>query len=154
MPINQLNIRDSIQQNPKQLKVCLIFNKLLDELRAREIPEEIKDSINSSIDQLNAIDCSDSKYIMQVRSEQRKILQLIEKELKLVTKSHYQNLWMALGMCVFGLPFGMLFSQGFDNMAFIGMGLPIGLAIGVGVGQDKDKKAKENGLQLDLDLEA
>jgi len=152
MPINQLNMRNSIQQNPKQLKVHQVFMKLLSELRSREIPEEIIDLINASIDQLNAIECSDSKYVLQIRSEQNKILQLIEKELKLVTKSHYQNLWTALGMCVFGLPIGVLFSQSLDNMAFIGMGLPIGLVIGIALGQEKDKKAKENGLQLDLEV--
>jgi len=55
-------------------------------------------------------------------------------------------------MCVFGLPIGVLFSQSLDNMAFIGMGLPIGLVIGMVLGQEKDKKAKENGLQLDLEV--
>jgi hypothetical protein len=88
-----------------------------------------------------------------IRRTQSRILILIEKELKLVTKNHYRNTWLAVGMSAFGLPIGVVFGAILENMAFIGIGLPLGMAIGIAVGTAMDKKASENGKQLDLEIE-
>jgi len=75
---------------------------------------------------------------------------LLEKELKIVPKGYYQNLWIALGICVFGLPIGVVFGTSLDNMGLLGIGLPIGVAIGYVLGSRMDKKASEEGRQLDV----
>ncbi|MBT8322649.1 MAG: hypothetical protein KJO94_04145, partial [Eudoraea sp.] len=72
--------------------------------------------------------------------------------LKIVTKNYYRNLWLALGMTVFGIPLGVAFGAAQDNMAFLGVGIPIGMAIGIGVGTAMDEQAKKKGKQLDIDL--
>ena len=77
---------------------------------------------------------------------------MVEKELKLVTKNHYRNTWLAIGMTAFGIPLGIAFGGSLGNMAFIGIGMPIGMAIGIAVGTEMDKKASENGKQLDLEI--
>jgi hypothetical protein len=55
---------------------------------------------------------------------------------------------MAIGMAVFGIPLGVVFGMSPGNMAFIGIGLPIGL----GVGSEKDKKAFREDRQLDIEI--
>nr|WP_320118974.1 hypothetical protein [uncultured Marinifilum sp.] len=151
MKINQLNKRQSLEQIAKWQKVLVTFEKLLDELRTREIPDRIIESVNAKIDLFNAFSGSDSQYILNLKAEKKQILKLVEKELNMVTKNHYQNQWMAVGMCVFGIPFGFVFSQSFDSLAYIGMGLPFGMLLGIGIGEYKDRKAKEKGLQLDIE---
>jgi hypothetical protein len=86
----------------------------------------------------------------QVKKSQTGILQMIEKEMKLVPKNRYRNMWLALGMASFGVPLGVVFGLSLGNMAFLGIGLPIGMGIGIAVGTALDKKAADSGNQLDL----
>ncbi len=82
--------------------------------------------------------------------KQNKILRLLEKEYKLVVKNYYQNLWLIVGMTSIGLPMGLAFGLGFDNMGLLASGLPIGMAIGLAIGVTMDKKASKEGRQLNL----
>ena len=77
---------------------------------------------------------------------------MTEKELKIVTKNYYRNLWMVLGMSAFGLPLGVAFGLSLGNIGLLAIGLPIGMAIGTLVGSKLDKKALESGKQLDIEL--
>ena len=88
----------------------------------------------------------------QIKNTQSGIIKLIEKEHKLVTKNHYRNTWLVVGMAVFGIPLGVAFGASLGNMAFLGIGLPIGMAIGSAVGTAMDKKAFEEGRQIDLEI--
>lgn len=72
----------------------------------------------------------------------------LRKEKNIVTPNYYQTLWMSLGMTIFGLPFGLVFSAALDNMAFFAIGLPIGMPIGMAIGINLDKKAREEGRAL------
>ena len=74
-----------------------------------------------------------------------------EKELKLVTKNHYRNTWLAIGM-VMGIVFGSSFGSSSGNTSLVALGIPIGITIGIAIGTSKDKEAKDNGLQLDLEI--
>lgn len=67
---------------------------------------------------------------------------MIEKELELVAKNHYHDLWMAIGLAL-----GVAFLAFFTNN---GMRLIIGLAVGMSIGINLDKKAEKNGKQLNL----
>ena len=88
----------------------------------------------------------------QIKKSQARIIKLIEKEHKLVTKNHYRNTWLAVGMSAFGIPLGAAFGASLGNMAFIGIGIPVGMAIGIAIGTGMDKKAFEEGKQIDLEL--
>ncbi|GAB3007566.1 hypothetical protein [uncultured Cyclobacterium sp.] len=150
MKINQLKSRPEINDNAKLLKVYTQFESLITVLEGLSLPDNIVDSINQSIEQLNMT--SNDRLLKETKKEQTKIIKLIEKQLKIVPINHYRNTWMALGMVVFGLPLGLAFSTSLDNMAFIGIGLPIGMAIGLAVGTGMDKKAQEEGRQLNLEI--
>lgn len=122
------------------------------ELKNRELPEKIVNSINTEIDQIYSFSGTEKELIKQIRKTQSTILTLIEKELNLVTKNHYRNTWLAVGMAAFGIPLGTAFGIINGNMGLLGLGLPIGMAIGVAVGSGMDKKAFEDGRQLDLEI--
>ena len=87
-----------------------------------------------------------------IKKKQNKIIKLTEKELKIVPKNYYRNLWMVLGMSAFGLPLGVAFGLSLGNIGLLAIGLPIGMAIGTLVGSKLDKKALESGKQLDIEL--
>ena len=146
MEIKELNKRPSIAQNKKLISAYTQFDKLLAELKRKELPDEIVISINNGIDQINSVSESEKELRKQIRKTQSSILKLIEKELKMVTKNHYRNIWLAIGMAVFGIPLGVAFGTILGNMGLLGIGLPIGMAVGSGM----DKKAFKDGRQIDL----
>lgn len=152
MKIKELNKRPGSSHTNKLNSSLAQFDKLLDELRKRELPDELVTSINNSIEQVNTDSESEKVVLKQLRKAQSNIVKLVEKELKLVTKNHYRNTWLALGMAAFGLPIGTALGASLGNMAFLGVGLPIGMAIGMAVGSGLDKKAFKDGRQLDLEL--
>ncbi len=116
------------------------------------MPSEIVNLINQNIDEINSFSGSNKDLQKQIRKSQSNILKLIEKELKLVPKNLYRTRWMVIGMTVFGVPLGMAFGASLDNMAFLGIGIPIGMVIGMAIGAGMDKKAFEEGRQIDLEI--
>jgi len=152
MEIKFLNPRLEIAQNQKLTKNYNQFDNLLQVLKTRELPDEIVAYINNEVTLVNSTIASEKALATQLKKSQSGILKLIEKELKLVPKSHYRNLWLALGMASFGLPLGAAFGLSLGNMAFLGIGLPIGMALGIAVGTAMDNKAAGNGTQLDIEI--
>lgn len=152
MEIKELIKRPSIDQNKKVISAYNQFDKLLSELKKKELPKEIVNSINNGIDQINSVSESEKELRKQLRKTQSGILKLIEKELKLVTKNHYRKTWMTVGMAAFGIPLGVAFGISIGNMGLLGIGLPIGMVIGMAVGSGMDKKAFKSGNQLDLEI--
>lgn len=152
MKIKELKRRPGIDQNKKLSDAYAQFDTLLLELRNRHLPEEIITDINTGIDHINSVPDSEKELKKQLRKTQSSILRTLEKKLKVVVKNHYRNLWMVLGMSVFGVPLGTAFGVSLGNMGYLGIGLPIGMAIGLAVGSTMDKKALEEGRQLNLEI--
>ncbi len=152
MELIELNKRVNIDQNKKLNNAYSQFGELLNELNKKELPNETISFINSGIEEINSFTESEKELRKLIRKTQSRNIKLIEKELKLVTKNHYRNTWLAIGMSVFGIPLGVAFGTSFGNMGFIGIGLPIGMAIGMAIGAGMDKKAFEEGRQLDLEI--
>ncbi|MBI9035379.1 MAG: hypothetical protein JEZ03_13005 [Bacteroidales bacterium] len=152
MDFIELDKRSGIDQNEKMHSRYVLFEKLIDELKIKEIPSEIVNSINQDISAVNAFSGTNKEFLKNLIKAQTRILKLIETELKLVVKNHYRSMWLAIGMGAFGIPFGVAFGSVMGNMAFIGIGLPLGMALGMAYGTTLDKKAFESGKQLDLDL--
>ncbi|MBR9921049.1 MAG: hypothetical protein GYB31_09435 [Bacteroidetes bacterium] len=153
MEIKELKDRSGISPDRKLADAYAQFNVLLTELRKRALSENVVNGINAGIDEVNSIRESGKSLKKQLRKQQAQILKLIEKEHKLVTKNHYRNTWLAVGMAAFGIPLGVAFGASMGNMAFIGIGMPVGMAIGIAVGTAMDKKAVEEGRQLNLDVQ-
>lgn len=136
-------------QNPKLTKCYSKFGTLMDELRSRELSKNVVDQINKEIDVINRT--HDEKELKKfVRKSQHKIVQLLEKEHKIVPKGYYKNMWMAIGMSAFGIPIGVAFGAALSNMAFMAMFMPIGMVIGIAIGTQKDNDAAKKGKQLNF----
>jgi hypothetical protein len=152
MEIKDLNKRQGVEHENKASVKFIQFEKLIEELKKREIPPDVANSINLDIEVVNSFSGADKDFMMLLAKTQSKILVLIEKRLKLVTKNYYRNTWLALGMAVFGLPLGTVLGASLGNMAYMSLGLPFGLVIGMAVGAGMDKKAIAEGRQLDLEI--
>lgn len=126
------------------------FAELLRSLENLDLKEETIKEINDNILTVNEVK-EPKKLKMQLLKKRHNTLQILEKKEKLVANNHYRNLWMVLGMTIFGIPFGVVFAMSLDNLAFIAIGLPIGMLIGMALGAQKDKKAAEEGRQLNVD---
>src|SRR5690606_18348317 len=87
-----------------------------------------------------------------VKNKQTEIIKLMEKELKMVPKNYYRNLWLALGMSAFGLRLGVAFGSIMGNMGLLALGIHIGMVLGLVVGKRMDTKALEEGRQLEIEL--
>lgn len=128
------------------------FQDLWEAVQRKDIPDQIKEKLNGCIEEINLHPSGDKSFYKIVRKQQNSIIQILEKELKIVTINYYTYLWMAIGTGGFGLPIGVAFGYSIGNMAMLGIGLPIGVAIGMALGASMDKKAKEQGRQLDIML--
>jgi hypothetical protein len=127
------------------------FLQLMNALKEKEISESVVSLINEEVEKVNRVE-SKKLLTAQLAKSYQNILKISEKELNLVAQNHYRNMWLALGMTVFGLPFGVVFSSILSNYAFIGIGLPIGMGIGIAIGTKKDKDALDEGRQLNLQI--
>ena len=137
---------------PKLEKRYQKFQTLISEIQNREIPETVSMGINEKIEALNQVSGTDHNFSTKLRKTQSSIVNILLKEVKIVPKNYYRNLWLGLGMAVFGVPLGVAFGAALDNMAFLGIGLPMGMAIGIAVGTAMDEQAKKEGRQLDVEL--
>lgn len=129
------------------------FDILLSELRKRELPESIIQTINNDVEEINtsnSLTTSDLRKV--IKKKQTAILRLIEKDLKLVPINYYRTLWLALGMTVIGIPLGVLAGVILKKSGLFALGLPIGVAIGVTVGTAMDKKAVKENRQLNVEI--
>ena len=128
------------------------FNSLIKLLNDKNLTLNVIKKINDDITELNSSQVMGTALSHLIKKKQNKIIKLTEKELKIVPKNYYRNLWMVLGMSAFGLPLGVAFGLSLGNIGLLAIGLPIGMAIGTLVGSKLDKKALESGKQLDIEL--
>lgn len=129
------------------------FDTLLSELRKKEVPDSIIQTINNEVEEINTSDSLTTNDLRKViKKKQTAILRLIEKDLKLVPKNYYRTLWLALGMTIFGIPLGVLAGVLLGQPGLFAIGLPIGVAIGVTVGTLMDKTAAKENRQLNLEI--
>ena len=149
MEIIELNKNDSNIKVNNSIEQFKQLNKLLND---KKLPVNIIEKINFEIELLNSSQLVGNSLLHLIKKKQNKIIRLTEKELKIVPKNYYRNLWMVLGMSAFGLPLGVAFGLSMGNIGLLAIGLPIGTGIGVLVGSKLDKKASESGKQLDIEL--
>ncbi|MEM6523440.1 MAG: hypothetical protein AAGF85_02250 [Bacteroidota bacterium] len=127
------------------------FKNFINELRKRTLNDSTIEELNGAIDRLNNHKGDRHTFQVELRKTQTQLLKYLEKNEKIVVKNYYRKLWLVLGMTVYGIPVGLLFSLAIGNMAFIAIGLPIGMAVGIGVGTNMDKKAAREGRQLNIE---
>ncbi len=149
MPLSPLTSRPSFEENPKLAKASHHLKTLLTAIQEKAVPDHVESRINEIVAGVSDFQGPDPQLLKQITAAQAAILKLLEIELGLVPKNHFQLQWLAIGMAAFGIPFGIVIGMALGNIAFLGIGLPIGIAIGISIGAGKDKEAAANGKQLD-----
>lgn len=147
-PLQNENTSEEIKSDVLYIQLTQLFN----ELNKREVPDSVVNQLNHEIYEINQAIILNQGWKHVAKKKQHQIIKLIEKELQLVPKNHYKNMWLAIGIGGIGVPIGVALGSGLGNMAFLGLGLPIGLAIGIWVGKAMDQKASDEGRQLDVEL--
>jgi len=120
-------------------------------LNKKEIPNEISIEINKEIKSIESFTGTAKELKKAMNKSIRKILNLVIKKLGIVPKHYYRNLWMALGMSIFGSSLGVVWFAVTKNPAFIAIGLPLGIPIGLAIGSQMDKKAEKENKQLQFE---
>jgi predicted RND superfamily exporter protein len=144
--------RQSINENIKINSVYIQFGELIKELRKKTLTDSVVELINEGIKELNSSPLIGNALKKTIKQKQKKILKLVEKELKIVPKNYYRKLWLFIGMSAIGLPIGVAFGMSIGNMGLSAIGLPIGMAVGIAVGTGMDKKVAREGRQLDIEI--
>lgn len=152
MNIIEFKVKQSASDDVKLNQIGNQFHLLLKELRKRQLPDAIIQSINKEVEELNSTTLINTDLRKLIKKKQTAIVSLIEKELKIVPKNYYRTLWLALGMTAFGIPLGVLAGVLLGKPGLFAIGLPIGVAIGVTVGTAMDKKAVKEDRQLNLEI--
>lgn len=152
MNSTELINRPDIAADPKSAKTYNQFAALLIELKKKNLPNNIIAAINDAVEKINTSTLTGAAFNKLIKQQQTAILKQTEKELKIVPKNYYRNLWMLLGFTSFGLPIGVAFGLMMGNIGLLGVGLPFGMGIGALVGSAMDKKAFNEGRQLDIEI--
>jgi len=158
--IIELKEREELLEKVKRNRVYVHFQKLLSELRKKELPHEIIESINQDIEDINSMSSTGNELRKSVKQKHTKIMSLLEKELKIVPRQHYLNQMLVVvsTVAVFLSLILQMFMEQMMSMGIIGavgvliiaIGIIIFVPIGIGIGSRKDKKAFKEGKQLDL----
>ena len=150
--MNIIELRQRIPENPKLNTSYIQFEKLLQELRKKQLPPPIIALVNQDVESITSIPDTGDELKKALKHAQTKIIKLIEKELKIVPMNYYRNIWLVLGMSAFGLPIGAAIGLSIGNIGLLAVGLPIGMLIGMIIGSTMDKKALQEGRQLAMEI--
>ncbi len=143
MKIIELKPREEQSDDIKLNRLYLQLDTYLKEVNKKELPQPIVDSVNQTIEEINSSVLKRNALSRFVKRKQTQIIHTIQKELKIVPKKYYRNMWLALGMTAFGLPIGVAIGMSLGNIGLLGIGLPIGMVFGLFVGKKMDQKAFE-----------
>lgn len=150
MTIIQIEKKDYYQASKNAKKYSENIYNCIESLKEKDLPETLIDFINIEITKVNQSEWTPKQAGKKIYYAYDRILNQVMKETKLVPPSHYQSTYMAMGMAVIGVPIGILYGLFMDNLAFLGLGLPIGLVLGMSWGRHLDEKAKKEGRQLEF----
>jgi len=153
MEIYELKEKDGNNENVKLSRIYLQLKELLEELKSKELPQNVVESINHAIEELNSTVYTGNRLLKLLKKNQTKIIGLLEREVKIVPKGHYRNQWLILGMSIFGIPLGIVLGLSvFGDISLFPIGFPIGIVIGIAIGSNMDKKAQKEGRQLTAEM--
>lgn len=151
MEITLLKEPKELLENKKLQRRYAYFQELFTELKKQDLPDRMLSHINQEVEALNHFEGSGKELSKKMQKTIHQLLRQLEKDLKIVPKNLYRNRWMAIGMTALGVPFGVAFGAALDNMAFMGIGFPLGLVMGMAIGAGMDQKAEKEGRQLQIE---
>ena len=151
MNIIELNEIEGISENIKLNRVYIQFQELLIAIRKKDLPDKIIEIINQDIEDINSTSLINNELRKLIVRKQSKIIDLLNKELKIVPKAFYQNHLFALGGCL-GVTIGTSFMISIGSYTFSSGGIIIATVVGFTLGRMMDKNALKKGRQLDFKI--
>lgn len=152
MQIKELIDKPNFIEQKKLFQHYSQLEKLLNELKKKDLSKDVIKAVNDEVEHVNASSGSELELRKVIKKRTSRLFKIIEQKDKIVSKNHYRNIWLGVGMAIFGLPIGVIFGVLYDNMALLAIGLPVGMVIGIAVGTQMDKKAFKAGRQIDLEI--
>ena len=152
MKINNCLEKAETLNNKKLTDAYKKINLLVDELNKKDIPDELVSSINTTIKDIDTFEGLEKKLMKTINKTYSNVCNMVNKELGIVGKNYYLVIWMLIGMAVFGIPLGFMFSYMLGNYAFIGLGFSMGMPLGFAIGFYKDKMAAKENRQIDIEF--
>jgi len=144
---------ENLKENHTDEKTVDRLNKLSDLILASEKKEVFTKDCSQIMESLSRFQYKYTKKPVKVKQLAglcyNELINFLETDFGLVQKGYYRNKWLALGMVLFGAPFGVILFTLTQNPVFIGISIPIGMIIGLGIGQNKDKEAEKEGRILE-----
>lgn len=126
-----------------EIKVYEEFIHILKSLEKRGLSDDEMESIEEKLQVLNLE--SNPRYRKRYYTKKlNSFKEYLSKTYSLVTKNHYQNLYLVIGM-VFGVTFGIMIGEQSDKSMGLSLGICLGMLIGVVFGRSKDAKAMSEG---------
>lgn len=145
-----------IQKNSELREIYVRFDKITKELKKRDLPPEIIESINKDIEIINSTSLTGNDLSKLIKDKQTKIMKLIKKELRIVPKDYYRKVGPFNGL-VPGNIIGLAFAHNTAvnvtltiNITIYLATVAIGMIIGYVLGKRMDEKAFEERRQLDF----
>lgn len=151
MKLKSVNHRPIFDSNCNLATAFQKVQTLIESLNRHHLPQEVAEKINEEILAVDNIHGTEKEMVSRLNQIEKRIISLVSTRLGLVPEKHYKNIWLPLGMIVFGLPLGTLLFLLTGNAAFIGIGLPLGMAIGIFLGMALDKRADNQNKVLKAD---
>lgn len=146
---NAIDFFESLQAkttNKSELKVYQEFIHILTSLKKRNMSDAELQSIEDALDGLDLISTPKNNrkhYSLALR----KFKKYLKDSFSLVSKSHFTNLGIGLGMS-FGVVFGIVVLSGFERSLGIAFGIGFGMLVGLVIGRRLDDKATAEGRVL------
>ena len=146
MEIEKLKSREDLLQDKKYNKAYTKMQNLITAINKKGISDEFIVVINDDVRKLNSFVGTEKQLIRFIKKTTSKTAKFVEAKLKLVSKYHYRNYGLIMGML-----FGPILTQSIDGLGFGGLGMVLGMAVGIAIGISYDTKAAKEGRQLDVD---
>src|SRR5690606_31767677 len=87
---------------------------LIDAINRKTVPATQETTITELVQRINQFEGPVQQLGGMAKQTHKQILELLEKDLKIVPQKHYTKKWMVMGMAL-GLPFGVVFATALDN---------------------------------------
>ena len=145
----QPKMTDSMPDD-KLAKAYRRLHKVLAIAETKPLSESTISKINEKVQELNASTKINGALYRLVNLTENEIITILEQDIDIVPVGHYSKKWTAVGITLYGIPFGIILGLLTHNMGLFAIGLPIGLGIGALIGRSKDAQAAAQGRQYDI----
>ena len=152
MILNPIKYPNSTNRSTANQLAVKRFDQLLQEVHRMELPPEVIVELNTELEKLELLSAFDKKFFKQLKKSKAVLLTILYQEVRVVSKNHYRDLWIALGLFAIGIPLGIFLMFFLNGSSAIAIGIALGSAMGIVIGNNLDRQAEAEGRQMTIRL--